>query len=110
MNPVQKELLVLGAAVMLAMTIYPPWVKIAHIVTPARTGSPLQTETQETAGYSWLLEPPKANNEYLHYESVRIDYARLVTQWAVAVVVLGACLLFFKGSDKKSLAEWLEKS
>jgi hypothetical protein len=107
MNPIQKEWLVIVAVLMLAMLIYPPWVKITNIVTPAAYATPLQTETQESAGYSWLLEPPKANNSPpFHYASIRIDYARLVTQWAVAAFVLGAGLLYFKGSDKKSLTEW----
>jgi hypothetical protein len=98
MNPIQKQWLALGAAVMAAMLIYPPWVKITHIGP--------QVATQESAGYSWLSEPPKANTSNA-YTSIRIDYALLVSQWAVTAFVIGAGLLFFKGSDKKSLAEFL---
>lgn len=102
MNPIQKQWLGLGAAVMAAMLIYPPWVKITH---PAY-GNPVQTDVQQSAGYSWLLEPPKPDNLEYYYTSIEIDYARLLTQWAVAAFVIGAGLLFFKDSDKKSLAEW----
>lgn len=111
MNPIQKQWLGLGTAVMVAMLIYPPWVKITQIVTRAPYATPLQTETQESAGYSWLLEPPRATNPPAHgyenfYASIRIDYTRLFTQWAVAAFVLGAGLFYFKGSEKKSLEEW----
>lgn len=110
MNPIQKELLVYGAVVMLAMVAFPPWVRITQHVTPAFDKSAVQTETQESAGYSWLFEPPKANNQpswgYGSYESVKIDFGRLVVQWATVAFVLGAALLYFKGSDKKSLQEW----
>jgi TPR repeat protein len=76
----------------------------------------VQTETQESAGYSWLFEPPKANDHPAsfstgyagYYESVRIDFGRLVIQWLTVAFLTGVGLLYFKESDKKSLKGWLE--
>lgn len=110
MNPIQKQLLVYGAAAMLAMVAFPPWTRITQHVTPALDKSAVQTETQESAGYSWLFEPPKTASQpgwgFGNYESVRIDFGRLVVQWLAAAFLTGAGLLYFKDSDKKSLAEW----
>lgn len=110
MNPIQKELLVYGVIVMVAMLAFPPWTRNTQHVSTAPDLSAVQTETQESAGYSWLFEPPKANNQpgygYGNYESVQIDFSRLFVQWLAAAFVTGAGLLYFKGSDKKSLQEW----
>ena len=64
MNLIQKQLLGLGAAVMLAMLIFPPWTKITHhvVMETDRNRSIAETETQEFAGYSLLFEPPKTHS------------------------------------------------
>ena len=116
MNPIQKQLLGLGAAVMLAMLIFPPWTKITHhvVMETDRNRSIAETETQEFAGYSPLFEPPPArglaNPQMLipgdYYETVGMDYPLFLLQWLTAAFLTGAGLLYFKGSDKKSLQEW----
>jgi TPR repeat protein len=115
MNPIQKQLLGLGAAVMLAMLIFPPWTKITHHVVLELDQSTTQTETQEFAGYSFLFEPPLTRGLAAHqtmlvpgdyYESVEIDYDLFLLQWLTVAFLTGAGLLYFKGSDKKSLQEW----
>jgi hypothetical protein len=115
MNPIQKQLLGLGAAVMLAMLIFPPWTKITHHVVRGSDRSTMQTETQEFAGYSPLFEPPKTRNLPAYqpmlvpgdyYESVEIDFGLFLLQWLTVAFLTTAGLLYFKGSDKKSLQEW----
>jgi hypothetical protein len=116
MNPIQKQLLGLGAAVMLAMLIFPPWTKITHHAVLGLDRSTMQTETQEFAGYSLLFDPPKtqtysyASPQTLvpgdYYESVQIDFDLFVLQWLTAAFLTAAGLLYFKGSDKTSLKEW----
>jgi TPR repeat protein len=116
MNPIQKQLLGWGAAVMLAMLIFPPWTKITHHVVRGLDRSTMQTETQEFAGYSLLFDPPKtqtysyASPQTLvpgdYYESVQIDFDLFVLQWLTAAFLTAAGLLYFKGSDKTSLKEW----
>ncbi len=74
----------------------------------------MQTETQEFAGYAFLFEPPPAHQlanppfaapgEF--YESVSIASDRLLIQWLSVAFVTAAGLLFLKGSDKKSLADY----
>ena len=102
---------------MLAMLIFPPWTKITHHVVLAsdRNRSTMQTETQEFAGYSPLLEPPKTRSLPAYqtmlvpgdyYESVQIDFGLFLLQWLTAAFLTAAGLLYFKGSDKKSLQEW----
>ena len=63
MNLIQKQWLVYGAAAMFAMVAFPPWTKITQHVTPALDKSAVQTETQESAGYSWFIEPPKTTSQ-----------------------------------------------
>jgi hypothetical protein len=41
-----------------------------------------------------------------YYESVQIDLPLFLLQWLAAAFLTGVGLLHFKGSDKKSLAEW----
>jgi tetratricopeptide (TPR) repeat protein len=114
MNPIQKRLLGLGAAVMLAMLIFPPWSKITHRAVLGINQSTMQTETKEFAGYSPLFEPPKTrslDNPLVlmpgqYYESVEIDFDLFLLQWLTAAFLTAAGSLYFKGSDKKSLQEW----
>jgi TPR repeat protein len=76
----------------------------------------MQTETQEFAGYSPLFEPPKTRSLPAYqpmlvpgdyYESVEIAFGLFLLQWLTAAFLTAAGLLYFKGSDKKSLQEWL---
>jgi len=108
MNPIQKQLLVLGVAVMVVMGVYPPWVRIRQNVTRMPYATAAQAETQEPAGYAFIYEPPQANpSQYgQFYEGVRIDFGRLLIQWTSVILVLGAGLMYFKDSDKKSLKDW----
>jgi len=116
MNPVQKQLLGLGAAVMLAMLIFPPWTRISHhvVMETDRNRSVAETETQQFAGYSLLFDPPKTrslNNPQIllpgdYYESVQIDFDLFLLQWLTLAFVTATGLLYFKSSDKVSLQEW----
>jgi len=106
MNPIQKQLLVLGAALVLAMGVYPPWVRFTHYVFPSRVIA-TETQTEVPAGYSWIWEPPRADSsDSYHPQSVKLDWSRLFVQWVIAASVVGAALLWFKDSDKKSLQDW----
>jgi TPR repeat protein len=119
MNPIQKQWLGLGVAVMLIMLICPPWTKTTRQVVRGmdKNGSLMQTESQDFAGYSPIFDPPPTRQLVqggapgyqafpgdLH-ESVKIDFERLLLQWLTAAFLTGAGLLYFKDSDKKSLGE-----
>lgn len=117
MNPIQNQWLGLGAAVMVAMLICPPWTRTTQRVVLGSDRNLMQTETQDFAGYSLLFEPPPTR-QLVHgapgyqafpgdfHENVKIDFDRLLLQGLTVAFLTGAGLLFFKGSDKKSLAEW----
>ena len=117
MNPIQKQWLGLGVALVLVMFICPPWTRITQRVVLGSDRNLMQTETQDFAGYSLLFSPPQARQLVPgepapvtfpgdFHESVRIDFERLLVQWLTVAFLTGAGLLFFKGSDKNSLAEW----
>ena len=99
---------------MVAMLIFPPWTRLTHQVVLGTDRNLMQTETQDSAGYSLLLEPPKARQltdpgfarPGDSYETVKIEFDRLLLQWLTVAFLTGAGLLYFKDSDKKSLAEW----
>ncbi len=92
------------------MGAIPPWVRIQKYVTRAVYGSPAQTETEEPAGYAFIFAPPPANRQSLPlvYEGVRIDFSRLLIQWAAAALATAAAMAYFNDSDKKSLKEWFD--
>ena len=115
MNPIQKQWLGLGVAVILIMLIFPPWTRITRQVVLGTDNNLMQTESQDFAGYSLLFEPPEARQFVAgpgrafpgdFHECVKIDFDRLLLQWLTAAFLTGAGLLFFKDSDKKSLGEW----
>src|SRR5260370_6282143 len=109
MNPIQKQWLGLGVAVMLIMLICPPWTKSTHRVVLGAAGrdrSLMQTEAQEFDGYSRLWEPPQARQLAQaalnvavpgdYNETVRIDFERLLLQWLTVAFLTWAGLLYFK--------------
>ena len=98
--------MLLGAGVVLAMGIYPPWVLVTHNVFPSRVVA-TETQTEVPAGYSWIWEPPKSDDSNVYRShSVKLDLSRLLVQWVVAAFAVGAGMLWFKGSEEKSLQDW----
>src|SRR5258706_7959036 len=96
-------------AVAVVMGIFPPWIRIRHTATPISHASPTEMVSDEPAGYAPLCKPPEASFPQGWYsESVRLDYSRLTIQFAILALVVGAGLVTFKDSDKRSLSEWLE--
>ena len=109
MNPIQKQWLGLGVAVMVAMLIFPPWTRLTHQVVLGTNRNLMQTETQDSAGYSLLLEPPKARQltdpgfarPATLMRPLKLSSTCLLLQWLTVAFLTGAGLLYFKDSDKK---------
>ena len=87
MNKKQKICLWIGIAIIVLMSLFPPW-----FYTHARI-----TEVQTNAGYHFLLIPP------LPYDKVgsgiRLDTSRLFVQWVVIAIITSGLIVTFK--DKK---------
>jgi hypothetical protein len=106
MNAMQKHVLAGGAAVMLLMGLFPPWTKVTHEF--ARVGGDVSehTETEQPAGYCFLFDPPEPvkssdSNGNTYHGSIKIDFNRLLLQWAMVAFVLVAALPYLKDCDKK---------
>ena len=91
MNAKQRALLQVGTAVAALMGIFPPWSD-----SFLYTDSSLQVHTQGAAGYSFILDPPKA--EMLH--TITIDVSRLFVQWVVVALAVGCGFLYLREPSK----------
>lgn len=79
----QKAILVVIAAVLIGMLIYPPF----HAQLPA--GAVLNL------GYSWIFEPPTAPHPYKHLVGT-VNVGMLITQWLGVLLVGGILVLFIR--------------
>lgn len=88
MNSYQKVTLLLGMIVVIAMSCFPPWVKVA-------TANDLIVE--HPGGYHFLLAPPEVGGAGGVVLTYRVDYERLYAQWILVFVVTGVWVLVFVG-------------
>ena len=82
-----KPIIILGAIAFVASGLFPPWVS---------TFNPPGGGVSETpAGYRLIFDPPSYSGAGARYlGGVRIDYGRLLIQWAmIGAVVAGAISL-----------------
>lgn len=99
MNRKQKVVIWLGALLIVAMGVYPPWVKIGNF---DREATRLQARQYV---YGWIFHPPPAAGKINEADSgnlaeeigdtfswiIQLDLARLLVQWAtVCFAVAGA--------------------
>lgn len=80
-NPNQRKPLQVGIAVAVLMGIFPPWTDSFLL----DSGTQGRVQSQGSAGYAFILAPPKA--EFLH--SITIDITRLLVQWVVVALAVG---------------------
>jgi hypothetical protein len=88
MNTKQKICLWLGIAVIVLMGLFPPWMA----ATP-------NGRNYVAGGYGFILFPPNQFGESLWL--ARIDFAKLVAQWAMAAVVATGLIVTFAGKKPK---------
>ena len=80
-----KRIIALGIVVFVLSGLFPPWV---YTFNP-----PGARPTENPAGYRLIFDPPPAARKF-RLAGVRIDYARLLIQWAViGAIVAGAVAL-----------------
>lgn len=110
LNDSQKTALWFGLAVGALILLYPPWVEAPELVEvgeivirygPERdlvpeyapkSGSPLRHDT--SAGYSFLFDPPP--KKYPRFTEVRINWGRLLIQWAAVACVTAFAISRYK--------------
>jgi hypothetical protein len=88
MNTKQKIIALTGIAVILLMSLFPPWKIIAE--------NP-NASSQLPAGYYCIFSPPLPpasgdEEETEEYISIVLDLSRLAVQWITALFVLAALL------------------
>ena len=88
-NKITKPHIVLCAAVIISlMALFPPWVK---------TFSFNSTSSETSFGYHPIILPPATDYPS---DGIRLDYIRLLVQWA-AVMSLAGGLLYAKDQNEK---------
>ena len=90
MNRKQKICLWIGIAVIVAMGIYPPWIK------PIGDGCYVTPKPK----YSFILTPSGGEHTQAGCYLGRVDTSQLFAQWLVVAVVTGGLIVTL--ADKKS--------
>ena len=88
MNGKQKICLWIGIAVIVLMSLFPPW-----LYTQARI-----TEVQTNAGYHFLLTPPQPQGEVGY--GIHLDMSRLFVQWIVIIAIAAGLIVSFQEKEK----------
>jgi hypothetical protein len=100
-----RELLAGGFAVMFLMGLFPPW----YAITPTFGDVHPAVTTEKYVGHGFLFHPPKPFRSFNRWGvqyiegAIKIDFTRLLVQWAMVAFVLGGALLYLKDRDKKQL-------
>jgi len=78
-NGKQKKFIAIGIAIMILMGIFPPW---------KYTFSYKTVNSNEPAGYGFILLPPAKKSDALPY-GIELDTARLFVQWIIVTFSTG---------------------
>jgi hypothetical protein len=70
------------------MGLFPPWTDIVHFKT---------IHTESPIGYALILAPPQLGAAHI----VKIDFSRLLLQWALVALAVGGGQIFLKDSTGK---------
>jgi hypothetical protein len=102
-NTTQKAVIWVGTALIVAMGLYPPWVRIGSYDPVG--GEDALVQTREYT-YGWLFAPPRAAGtasrkssgkvvdllwDELHWNT-RLDALRLIAQWATVCFAVGGVI------------------
>jgi len=87
MNNKQKKVILVAVAVIILMSLFPPWVHITY----SRVG-PLSYPR----GYGFVFLPPATTKAYTSYDSPGIDFSRLFLQWFIVALAAGGLVFMFK--------------
>jgi len=85
MNSKQKKVIVFAVAVMVLMTLFPPWTQTFH-----RTGG---ATLRKPAGYSFIFDAPEPS---VYAAGIQLDFSRLLLQWFVVALIAGGLVFAFK--------------
>lgn len=83
MNKDQRQFLVVGVVLSVAMVIYPPWSAVMPVY-PGELGAHVSAAV--ASGYSWLWSPPSPGG---YAAGSRIDVVRLLMQAAALWLLVG---------------------
>jgi len=84
LNALQRKILLVGIAVIVLMGICPPW---------KHTFKYKSINSEEPAGYGLIVYPPSAEGYGPAGYGIKIDFSRLLIQWAVTAAVTGGGVL-----------------
>lgn len=109
MNKKQKAVLLIGAAIVILMGLFPPW--YYHVIINYEQRIPFTTRGEYDYGFIFNPPPVKYDLEdeipdknALQYINVHvaptIDFGRLFVQW-VTVIIAASSLIFIMKDNKK---------
>lgn len=91
LNQIQKKILITGIILILACSLFPPWV---------HTFKAKGTYSEESAGYSLIISPPARKISDNVRFGVKLDTSRLLLQIFIISIATGAGVLFTKRKDE----------
>ncbi len=87
MKGTQRVILIVGLLVTAVCGLFPPWVA---------PDSVRNADVYENAGYSFILKPPEG--------AIRLDYQRLLIQWASVSAITSALWLAVGGMRRHQIS------
>jgi len=78
-NQMQKKLIVIGIALFILMSLFPPW---------TYTYKYESIYSEEPTGYGFIFSPPNKKLPYAVH-GIKIDMSRLFIQWVIVLAATG---------------------
>jgi hypothetical protein len=104
LNKKQKAVLLIGAAIVILMGLFPPW--YYHVIINNEQRIPFTTRGEYD--YGFILNPPPVDviridrfSERINAHAVpTIDFGRLFVQWATVTIAASALIFIMKDNKK----------
>jgi hypothetical protein len=109
LNKKQKAVLLIGAAILILMGLFPPW--YYHVIMNTEQHIPYTTRGEYD--YGFIFNPPPVNNlddeirvntrglEYINAHAIpTIDFGRLFVQGATVTIAIAALIFIMKDNKK----------
>jgi len=87
----QKGVIVFGVMAFILCGLFPPWL---YTVNSSGGGGQIMVHSEKSAGYEFILAPPKPEYEGVHF-GVRLDGLRLGIEWTCVAAGCGAVWVLF---------------
>lgn len=79
-----RKVIIFSVLALVLSGLFPPWIYTFN--------APGARSTEYPAGYHLIFDPPPSQREKDKWAGVRIDYMRLLIQWAMIGAIVGGAI------------------